>query len=133
MYCEGAIDKTVAKFIGCAITTFHRLKNEFPEIVEIQKESKRHVDDDVEAALLKRAKGFEVEETHTEVKLNPNGTGQTTVVRKVKKYIVPDAIAAIFWLKNRRPAEWRDKHVMEHEGRIITGFEFEQVDDRGEG
>jgi hypothetical protein len=26
----------------------------------------------------------------------------------------PDTTAAIFWLKNRRPKAWRDKHEMEH-------------------
>lgn len=30
-------------------------------------------------------------------------------------HIPPDTTAAIFWLKNRRPDLWRDKHVQEHE------------------
>ena len=27
----------------------------------------------------------------------------------------PDTTAAIFWLKNRKPAEWRDKQEQQHE------------------
>jgi len=29
-----------------------------------------------------------------------------------------DTVAMIFWLKNRRPREWRDKHDIEHGGEV---------------
>jgi hypothetical protein len=32
----------------------------------------------------------------------------------VREHVAPDTTAAIFWLKNRRPADWRDKQ--EHTG-----------------
>jgi hypothetical protein len=28
----------------------------------------------------------------------------------VKKHVPPDVAAAFIWLKNRRPAEWKDRH-----------------------
>lgn len=31
-----------------------------------------------------------------------------------------DVTACIFWLKNRKPGEWRDKHEMEHGGEVKT-------------
>ncbi|GEO58693.1 hypothetical protein [Companilactobacillus bobalius] len=34
----------------------------------------------------------------------------------VEKEIPPDTTAAIFWLKNRKPDEWRDKHETELSG-----------------
>lgn len=34
----------------------------------------------------------------------------------VEKDIPPDTTAAIFWLKNRKPEEWRDKHETELSG-----------------
>jgi len=133
LYIEGAIDKKVADFIGCGITTFHKLKNEIPEIVEIQKESKRHIDDEVQSALLKRALGYEYEEKHSTMKVDTEGNASVAEIRTVTKAIPPDTIAAIFWMKNRRPEEWRDKHEVEGTTRVITGFEFEQVNgDTGE-
>ena len=35
--------------------------------------------------------------------------GQEIVQTPIRKVYAPDTTACIFWLKNRRPAEWRDK------------------------
>ena len=32
---------------------------------------------------------------------------------KVRKIYPPDTLAGIFWLKNRKPKEWRDRHEVE--------------------
>ena len=72
-------------------------------------ESKEQAALAVEAALYKRAIGYDFEETHTEVRVNPDGSGQTTYVKKVKKHIVPDTTAQIFWLKNRQKEKWSDR------------------------
>jgi hypothetical protein len=32
----------------------------------------------------------------------------------VRKHVPPDTAACIFWLKNRRPALWRDRHEIDH-------------------
>jgi hypothetical protein len=37
-----------------------------------------------------------------------------------KKALAGDTTAMIFWLKNRRPEEWRDRHDLEHSGKIKT-------------
>ncbi|MDL5066676.1 helix-turn-helix domain-containing protein, partial [Clostridioides difficile] len=42
--------------------------------------------------------------------------GQET--KRVTKHVVPDTTAQIFWLKNRKPAEWRDKRDIEHSGNL---------------
>ena len=34
----------------------------------------------------------------------------------VKKEVVPDTAAQIFWLKNRKPEAWRDKQNLEVSG-----------------
>lgn len=36
-------------------------------------------------------------------------TDQMVVTKEVTKQVVPDTVAQIFWLKNRKPATWRDK------------------------
>lgn len=45
------------------------------------------------------------------------------------KDVAPDTIAAIFWLKNRRPEEWRDKRNLEMSGDVSTnkGIDFANV------
>jgi len=55
--------------------------------------------------------GYEYEE---EV-VTPKGTKHT-----VRKYQPPNTTALIFWLKNRKPDQWRDKQEHEHSGQIVT-------------
>ena len=35
------------------------------------------------------------------------------MTKVVEKEVVPDTTAQIFWLKNRKPEEWRDKRVVD--------------------
>ena len=37
-------------------------------------------------------------------------------IMRLRKYSHPDTTAQIFWLKNRKPKNWRDKPVTEEEG-----------------
>lgn len=72
--------------------------------MQVLKESKEIADRQVENALHKTALGFYYEEDMV--------TNQGDVVR-VKKYSKPNTTAQIFWLKNRKPADWRDKQEIE--------------------
>ena len=67
------------------------------------------MDRQVENALLKRALGYEYDEITTEY-------GKE--IKRVTKQVVPDVTAQIFWLKNRKPDQWRDKQQIEHSGEI---------------
>ena len=58
----------------------------------------------VEASLLRSAKGYDVEET---VEEESERTGRKTRVRT--HHVPGDVRAQIFWLKNRKPKDWRDK------------------------
>lgn len=40
------------------------------------------------------------------------------------KEVVPDVTAQIFWLKNRKPREWRDKQEVEHSGGTNNTVDF---------
>jgi len=46
-------------------------------------------------------------------------TKQILAERKVKE-VEPDTTAQIFWLKNRRPGQWRDKQNVELSGQVNT-------------
>ena len=42
------------------------------------------------------------------------------VTKTVRKEVQGDTTAQIFWLKNRRPEQWRDKRDVSVEGEIST-------------
>ena len=43
--------------------------------------------------------------------------GEPSVVEHVER-VMPDTLAQIFWLKNRRPRDWRDRHEHIREHRV---------------
>ncbi|WAX05213.1 hypothetical protein AC844P1_00002 [Anaerostipes phage AC844P1] len=109
---DGLVDEQIAQNIGIAASTLYEWKKQYPEISEALKKGKEVVDRQVENALLKRALGYKYEEIKTE-KTNEGKKVTVTV-----KEVVPDTTAQIFWLKNRKPEQWRDKQQIEHSGGI---------------
>ena len=65
---------------------------------------------DVEAALLRRALGFEQKEIHSEdICDRKSGEVLENIRRRmVVKEIPPDVRALLFWLKNRCPGRWSE-------------------------
>lgn len=105
---DGLNDKQIAANTGVNEFTFSRWKTQYPQLAQAIKKGRMPVDVQVENALLKRALGFDYEEVTTEIVNLPDGT-QRKHIKKVTKMVVPDTVAAIFWLKNRKPVQWRDK------------------------
>lgn len=106
---DGLTDEQLAAKLGITATTLYDWKSKYPVISEALKRGKEVVDVEVENALLKRAMGYEYTETRTET--TEDGMTRTVVTQKA---MPPDTTAQIFWLKNRRPAVWRDKQQVEH-------------------
>ena len=102
--CElGATDMEIADFFGVVPSTVYKWKNENPEFSEALKSGKEEADNRVERSLYHKAVGY----TFPSVKIfNANGSPLRV---KYREHVPPDTTAAIFWLKNRRPDEWRDK------------------------
>lgn len=105
----GATDKDLADFFGVTETTVNNWKSAHPAFVESLKEGKVQADANVAKSLYRRALGY----SHDAVKIItvPRGENRGSDVQQVP-YIErypPDTTAAIFWLKNRRPDQWRDK------------------------
>ncbi len=110
---KGLIDKQIANNLGISEGTLYDYQKKYPEFLKALKRGKAPVDVEVENALLKRALGFEYEEIHTEYRIPPGETepdvkAKPYSIRRVKKFVVPDTTAIIFWLKNRRKDAWRD-------------------------
>lgn len=111
---EGKSDNQIAKIIGVHPRTLGVWKQNSQEFYLTLKQMKAAADELVEASLYRRAVGFEVSETKT----TTDPTSGQTIVQKTKKQLPPDPTSMIFWLKNRKPQEWRDKLDFEHEGTI---------------
>lgn len=120
---NGLTDEQIAANIGISRSTLNEWKNRFSDISDTLKRGKEIVDIQVENALLKRALGYTYKETTREAQFNPQTEKYEMVVTKeVTKEVVPDTTAQIFWLKNRKPEEWRDKKDVEHSGSVNNPF-----------
>ena len=116
---DGLSDKQIAHNIGITQTTLYEWQKRFPELSEALKKGKEVVDREVENALLKRAMGYEYTEvTQEPVTDKDTGVTEMRVTKRVTKQIVPDVTAQIFWLKNRKPEEFRDKRDVDLSGHV---------------
>lgn len=117
---DGLIDKQIAKNLGVAYSTFRKYRDEHTALSASLKKGKEVIDREVENALIKRALGYQYEEVTYE-------KGKAT--KRVIKEVQPDTTAQIFWLKNRKPADWRDKRDIEHSGSINLADKAKEIDD----
>jgi len=106
---DGLLDKQMAELLNVSETTFLKYKAEKPVLADALKVNKQIADLQVENALRDRALGFEYEEVIEEYYFNENGNKVLKSSKVVKKKVLPDTTAQIFWLKNRQPEKWRDK------------------------
>ncbi|PTK32493.1 hypothetical protein BUZ68_06670, partial [Staphylococcus saprophyticus] len=44
-----------------------------------------------------------------------------------KEHVPPDPTAMIFWLKNRKPNEWNERHNINHTGNIKYTNNFDNI------
>jgi len=108
----GATDREVAEFFDVDERTLYRWKHEHEAFCQALKVGKDTADQRVEQALYRRAIGYTQDDTHFS-----SYEGVVTQTPYVKQ-VPPDTTAAIFWLKNRKPDEWRDKAHVEHGGTV---------------
>lgn len=131
---NGLTDEQIACNMGVGYSTLQTWKSKYQDIQDTLKKSKEIVDTQVENALLKRALGYSFTETTKERKRN-DATGEYEMVttKEVVKEVTPDTTAQIFWLKNRKPEEWRDKKDVAVEGNInsvVSSMSDEALDER---
>jgi hypothetical protein len=107
----GATDAEMADFFGVDERTINRWKSDHPEFCQSLKAGKLEADANVANRLYQRAMGY----SHAAVKIAVSPTGEHHQVPYTEHY-APDTTAAIFWLKNRRPDQWREKQTHEMTG-----------------
>lgn len=121
---DGLTEEQIAENMGVTRETLRVWKNKYSVISATLKRGKEVVDRQVENALLQRALGYEYTETTREY--IPE-LGEMHVTKEVTKQVAPDTTAQIFWLKNRKPQEWRDKRDVDLSGSISTNNPFEEL------
>ena len=104
---DGLTNEDIAHNMGIARQTLNNWCNKFPSIMDALKKGREPVVRIIENALIKKAQGFEYEETTTEVWVDDDGNKRQQVKRH-KRYSPPDTSAAIFLLKNYKPNKYRN-------------------------
>lgn len=79
------------------------------EFAYLSTRTKDIVDREVENALYKRAMGYEYDEVTEEYEM-----GFMVKKKVVHKYQAPDIAAQIFWLKNKKSNDWKDKREVDN-------------------
>lgn len=97
-------DVEIAEAVGVTERTLNIWKKtKGPQFFQSLKDAKNIADELVEASLFRKAVGY----THKEEKVFCS-EGEI-ITHTVDKHYAPDTTAGIFWLKNRKSQEWRDK------------------------
>ena len=122
---DGLTDEQIATKIGINRATLYKWIDRFSDIGNALKQGKEPVDIDVEDSMVKSALGHRVTikkpiKIRTEKRLKKKdkdgreyeiGVSVEEHIEYVDEeiYIPPNVTAQIFWLKNRKPEQWKDK------------------------
>ena len=117
---DGLTDEQIAKNMNIGSTTFYDYKNKYPKIAESLKVNKEIADYEVAGALYQSTKDRYIT-VKTPIKIREeviNEKGVKKVRERVeivdKQIFVPASTTAqIYWLNNRQPDVWRQKHKTE--------------------
>jgi hypothetical protein len=108
----GATNLELAEFFDVSLPTIDSWAIRYPEFLGALKAGKDEADNRVERSLYQRAVGY----TQSAVKIFMPAKAKEPVYAPYLEHFPPDTTAQIFWLKNRRRMEWRDKQELEHSG-----------------
>ena len=128
---DGLTYEQIANNIGICRDTLNEWKNKNADISDALKKGREVSDIEVENSLFRKTSGYNITVKKTfklrKVEYDP------TTGKKIKEHeelavgydevhIPADTTAQIFWLKNRKPEQWKDrveKHV-ELEGKVVN-------------
>lgn len=120
--CEmGATDWDLAQFFEVTTVTIWRWSQVHEEFCNALKAGKEAADERVARSLYHKAIGYSREA----VKIMQYEGG--VIEAPYVEHTAPDTTAAIFWLKNRRPKEWRDKTDVEMTGKDGGPIQTEEL------
>ena len=116
---DGLTDKDISKNMRIGVSTLKEWKGRFEEIREALRVGKDAADRVVENALYKSATGYTLKiRKPVKVKLVDYDPETGKKIREAETWqaveeeihVPPQVTAQIFWLKNRKPDQWREKN-----------------------
>jgi len=116
----GLADKDLAVAFGVSAWTISEWKTNYPEFEEALHKGRIHANAEVAHAMFKRATGYDYYQQ--EVKVLRSKDGEKAVTVEVRKHVIPNVTAGIFWLKNKSrndlkiSGNWQDVYKTEHSG-----------------
>lgn len=94
--------------MGISTSTYWLWSTEHERFSIAIKDAKEKADANVEESLYRMAKGYEHVVEKPMIVGDGMGEGHVEIVKYTER-LAPNTTAMIFWLKNRKPKEWRDK------------------------
>lgn len=118
---DGLSEEQIAHNIGVSRNTLTTWKGKFPEVAEALRKGREVIDYEVENALVKRALGYRYKELTYERVWNEKLERYIKVNTKtITKEVAPDVGAICFWLKNRRPKNWKDRPDLQMDNETLA-------------
>ena len=124
---DGLTEEQIAKNMGVSRSTLSDYKVKYPDILRAIKNSKEVADREVENALFNKATGYTVKlkkpmkVRHVEYdEVSGRKVAEYERIEYIEEevHVPADTTAQIFWLKNRKPNEWRDKVTVTDESSL---------------
>lgn len=124
---DGLTEEQIAKNMGVSRSTLSDYKVKYPDILRAIKNSKEVADREVENALFNKATGYTVKlkkpmkVRHVEYdEVSGCKVAEYERIEYIEEevHVPADTTAQIFWLKNRKPNEWRDKVTVTDESSL---------------
>lgn len=135
LYSQGKTTDQVCLTMGISQSTLMRLRTRFPDLWSTVSKTKQFVDAQVEQALFRRTVGYTYKTKKKEYVINDE-TGEIVEDKRGIKMLKiteqefhepPNVEAAKFWLRNRKPDEWKEKIELDfdaiNDGEIFAQFE----------
>jgi len=109
-YCLlGATDKEMSGFFGVDEKTFNTWKHEHDDFHQSLKNGREIADAEIGRSLHDRAKGYSKKVTKP---FYDSKRGEVVYAEYIEEW-APDPTSMIYWLKNRRRTNWKDKTEVE--------------------
>lgn len=120
---KGATNDEIAEAFGISTRTFIRWKQEHESLNDAVERGKNIADSKVEKALYQRALGYQITDTEKTIDMDKDGNPKPVRIKNTTKNIVPDTMAIMYWLNNRKRTQWAQRQ----EVAISAGDDSEDV------
>lgn len=114
----GQNDKEISKSFGITAETFYQYIKKHPEFSDAITEARFEHLPEVEGTLLKCVNGFFEYETHTEYRIEKDGTRIPYSEKKIKKYYPPNPQLLQFFLRTAYPDKYQEKQEIQHNVKV---------------